>query len=108
MRMRLVGVLLLAILLFLFAVSPSAVGLVILLFPLALILRSRIPATSALVLIGMCLLLQQFVGAKIYAYLTGIMGLLLAIIIVPPWSQFGIGLLITVIGMIISRRRQGR
>ncbi len=105
MRMRLVGVLLLAILLFLFAVSPSAVGLAILLFPLALIIRSKIPATSALVLIGICLVLMQFIGAKAYAYLTGIIGLVLAIMIVPPWSQLGIGLLISVIGVIIQRRR---
>ena len=94
MKMRLVGVLLLVTLLFLFILSPSAVGLAILLFPLALI--------------GMCLTAQQLIGAKAYAYLTGIMGLALAIIIIPPWSQFGIGLLITVIGVIISRRRPGR
>lgn len=105
-KMRIIGILALVILLFLLCLAPTSVGIIILLFPLSLIFNSRTLATLAVSLIGISLITHQFTGARVYAYLTGIVGLRLALIVTEPLSQFGIGLLIAALGMIIPLIRR--
>lgn len=104
-KLRLIGILSLIILLILFGLAPESVGIIILLFPLALIVNSKKPATLAVLLIGISLIFQQFMGARPYAFLTGIIGMCLAILIMDPPAQFGTGIVITVLITIISLRR---
>lgn len=96
----------LVVLLFLFCLTPTSVGIIILLFPLSLIFNSKTLATLAVTLIGISLIAQQFTGALVYAFLTGIVGLKLALIVREPLSQFGIGLLIAALGMIVPLIRR--
>ena len=105
-KLRLIGILFLIILLILFGLAPESVGIIILLFPLALIVNSKKPATFAVVLIGISLIFQQFMGASAYAFLTGIIGLILALIVIHPLPQFGLGLLITIVGTYFLRKKR--
>ncbi len=105
-KIHIIGILPLVILLFLFCLTPTSVGIIILLFPLSLIFNSKTLATLAVTLIGISLIAQQFTGALVYAFLTGIVGLKLALIVTEPLSQFGIGLLIAALGMIVPLIRR--
>lgn len=103
-KRRTTGLIFLATMALLFLLHPASVGALMFLFPIALIVNSKKPAMWGAVLIGICLMFCQFMGARVYGLLTGIVGMGLALFVIHPLSQFGAGLLIAIIGTYLSLR----